>query len=605
MLAKLGYYSRVDVWRIVGRILRRPGPLAAFDTLLWFCAIIVSLSIRYVDFHDGPPRMGFAWGLAASILTFHSLAFGSWLYRRRYRLGSKEEVIAVTRVTIGTSAIVTLGSLLWPGQRPLPISASILAGLLALLGMLAGRTAIRASKEHERRSFGEPALVFGLGVAGMQILETMLADPESPYTPVGLLDDDKFKQSMRLRGLKCYGGLDDIKTAALATGATTLIVAVVTGQAEFYQHVSYACSKAGLDVKIVPPLSTLLQHSGTIRDLNDITITDLLGRREIETDLHQIAGYLRNRRVLVTGAGGSIGSELCRQLNQLPLAELIMVDRDESALHGLQLSLHNRALLDTPDVVLLDIRDSAAVSTLFAARKPHVVFHAAALKHLPMLEQYPDEAWKTNVLGSRNVIEAAAATQVEVFVNISTDKAANPTSVLGFSKRIAERLTTFTSQTSQGRYVSVRFGNVLGSRGSVLTSFTDQIAKGGPVTVTDPAVTRFFMTISEAVQLTLQAAAIGESGTTLVLDMGSPVRIVDIARQMIVLSKRHIDITFTGLRPGEKLDEELFDLEEHAEQTDHPLISAVRVQELAADGLDSAYPTFSLKIISSSCLLYT
>lgn len=567
-------------WRAVGRVLRRPRLLAVYDTVTWICAVIVSLSLRYIDSVDGAPRMGFAWGLVATTLVFHALAFTAWLYRRRYRLGSKEEVIAVTRVAIGTSTIVTLGSVLWPGARPLPISASILCGLLALLAMLAGRTAIRVSKEHERRSSGEPALVFGLGVAGMQVLETMLADPESPYTPVGLLDDDKFKQSMRLRGLKCYGGKDAIAAAASATGATTLIVAVVTGKAEFYQDISHAASESGLDVKIVPPLSTLLQQSAAIRDLNDITITDLLGRREIETDLHQIAGYLRGRRVLVTGAGGSIGSEICRQVNQFPVAELIMLDRDESALHGVQLSLNNRALLDTPDVVLADIRDRAAMMTLFEQRRPQVVFHAAALKHLPMLEQYPEEAWKTNVLGSSNLLEAAQAQGVEVFVNISTDKAANPTSNLGYSKRIAERLTAQVSASNAGKYVSVRFGNVLGSRGSVLTTFAGQISAGGPVTVTDSEVSRYFMTIGEAVQLTLQAAAVGGTGMTLVLDMGQPVKIVDLAHQMISLSKRHIGIVFTGLRAGEKMYEELFDSDELPERTGHELVSAVTVQPL-------------------------
>ena len=235
-----------------------------------------------------------------------------------------------------------------------------------------------------------------------------------------------------------------------------------------------------------------------------------------------------------------------------------MLDRDESALHALQMSMTGRALLDTEDLLLADIRDQEALREVFHRHRPQVVFHAAALKHLPMLEQYPEEAWKTNVLGTANVLEAASDVGVEVFVNISTDKAANPTSVLGFSKRIAERLTASVASETTGKFISVRFGNVLGSRGSVLPAFAAQIARGGPVTVTDPAVTRFFMMIPEACQLVIQATAIGGDGEALVLDMGQPVLILDVARQMIEMSGRHdVAIEFTGLRDGEKLHEEL------------------------------------------------
>ncbi len=255
----------------------------------------------------------------------------------------------------------------------------------------------------------------------------------------------------------------------------------------------------------------------------------MLGRNQLDTDIDSIAEYLTGRRVLVTGAGGSIGSELCRQIHRFEPAELMMLDRDESALHSVQLSIHGRALLDSDDVILCDIRDLDAVRTVFAQRRPDVVFHAAALKHLPMLEQYPAEAVKTNILGTRNVLDAADLVAVGRFVNISTDKAANPSSVLGYSKRIAERITADRARGAEGAYLSVRFGNVLGSRGSVLTSFANQIAHGGPLTVTHPDVTRYFMTIEEACQLVIQAAAIGGPGEALVLDMGQPIKIHDVA----------------------------------------------------------------------------
>ena len=281
--------------------------------------------------------------------------------------------------------------------------------------------------------------------------------------------------------------------------------------------------------------------------------------------------------MLVTGAGGSIGSELCRQIAKFGPAELIMLDRDESALHAVQLSIYGRAMLDCDDVVLADIRDSLYIDTLLEQRKPEVVFHAAALKHLPMLEQYPGEAIKTNVWGTLSILEAARAHGVERFVNISTDKAANPCSVLGYSKRLAEGLTAAIAAETEGTFLSVRFGNVLGSRGSVLTAFTAQIAQGGPVTVTHPEVTRYFMTVQEAVQLVIQAAAIGRDGEALVLDMGEPVSIDAVARQLIELSGKRIDIVYTGLRDGEKMHEELWGDGEHDERLAHPRVSHTTV----------------------------
>ena len=259
----------------------------------------------------------------------------------------------------------------------------------------------------------------------------------------------------------------------------------------------------------------------------------------------------------VTGAGGSIGSELARQVHGFGPSELILLDRDESGLHGVQLSIYGQGMLDTPDMVLADIRDEETVADVFARHRPEVVFHAAALKHLPMLEQYPDEGWKTNVLGTRNVLRAARANGCERFVNVSTDKAADPSSVLGRTKRAAEQLTAWYARGTQGTYLSVRFGNVLGSRGSMLHTFTSQIRSGGPVTVTHPEVTRYFMTIPEACELVIQGGAVGLRGEVLVLDMGEPVSILGVAQRLIAQSGKRIEIVFTGLRPGEKMHEVL------------------------------------------------
>jgi FlaA1/EpsC-like NDP-sugar epimerase len=295
-----------------------------------------------------------------------------------------------------------------------------------------------------------------------------------------------------------------------------------------------------LTVKVLPAVSELIDGHVDVNDIRDVNEVDLLGRHQIETDISEIAGYLRGKRVLVTGAGGSIGSELCSQIHRYSPAELMMLDRDESALHAVQLSIEGRALLDTPNLILADIRDAETILQLFNQRKPEVVFHAAALKHLPLLEMYPAEAIKSNVYGTLNILDAAVRSGVERFVNISTDKAANPISVLGYSKRAAELITSQIATTAAGSYMSVRFGNVLGSSGSFIHAFRAQIENGGPVTVTDRDVTRYFKTIPEAVQLVIQAGAIGNNGDALILDMGKPVRIADVAKQRIKQSRRRL-----------------------------------------------------------------
>ena len=342
-----------------------------------------------------------------------------------------------------------------------------------------------------------------------------------------------------------------------------------------------------MTVLVLPPVSELL---GTVQpsDIRPVTIEDLLGRKPADVDPSSIADYVSGRRVLVTGAGGSIGSELCRQLHSYGPATLVMLDRDESGLHATQLSIEGRALLDSPSIVLADIRDRDRLFHVFTQARPDVVFHAAALKHLPLLEMHPVEGWKTNVVGTHNVLEAAQATGVTQLVNISTDKAADPSSALGFTKRLAERITADVAQRTGLNYSSVRFGNVLGSRGSMLGTFQSQVAAGGPITVTHPDVTRYFMTVHEAVALTIQAGAIAEPGEVLVLDMGEPVRIADVARRLGDQAVPPVRITYTGLRPGEKLHEVLLGDGEQDCRPRHPLISQVDVPPLSFEQLREA-----------------
>ena len=317
----------------------------------------------------------------------------------------------------------------------------------------------------------------------------------------------------------------------------------------------------------------------SLTDISEISEEDLLGRRAIGSDDSEISKFIRGKRVLVTGAGGSIGSEIVRQIDRYGPASLAMLDRDETALLNLQLSMDGTGLLTHDGLILGDIRDVDRVNQIFSEVRPEIVFHAAALKHLTTLERFPEEAYKTNVLGTQNILQASLSYGVTTFVNISTDKAVDPTSELGKSKLITERLTAGISSVDQ-RYISVRFGNVIGSNGSFLHTFRQQIKLGGPVTITHPEVTRYFMTVSEAVHLVLQSAIIGEHGETLILDMGEPVRISDIARHMIEVSKREIDIVYTGLRPGEKLHEKLVAPSETVEIREHPSIMHTRVEPL-------------------------
>ena len=511
------------------------------------------------------------------------------LFQGRAKLASLDEMLLLGTAIGAVGGVVTLfNAVILSVPRSIPAGAALLALVLSAWARASWR------RLEERGAERQPAdcdsqriLVVGAGQAGDELIRSMLRDPSRCWRPVGLLDDDLRKRHLRLRGVPVVGTTAQLSEQAEALNAKTVVLALPSADAGTINRLRIAASRAGLGVKVLPATTQLLSDQVGIRDLRDINLTDVLGRNQLDTDVEAIADYLKGRRVLVTGAGGSIGSELCRQIHRYGPAELMMLDRDESALHAVQLSIHGQALLDSDDVVLCDIRDPAAVNQIFLQRRPEVVFHAAALKHLPMLEQYPAEAVKTNIIGTRIVLDAATRVGVTKFVNISTDKAANPCSVLGYSKRIAERITAQRAETAEGAFLSVRFGNVLGSRGSVLTSFAKQIAEGGPVTVTDPEVTRFFMTIEEACQLVIQAAAIGEPGEALVLDMGEAIRITDVARQLIEQSGTPVEIVYTGLRDGEKMHEDLFGDDEPEDlRPMHQMVSHVPVPQVSEQEVD-------------------
>lgn len=568
--------------------LRQYGVLFLCDAAAWSFGILAALVLRF-DFNLA--RIHWGWTLALIGVTMLSqLAFGwlTWLYRNRYEIGSFDEVrVLVLDVTLVAVFTWVFAYLVGYGNG-IPRSTMIIAAPIAFSAMGVARYVMRLYAER-RMMPGEEAertLLYGSGYLGVQTAKRLLTDPKAQTLPVGFLDDDPAKRHQEVRGVRVLGGLKDLENAVRQTRATQIIVCIGDADATLLQRVDNAADRSGITAMVLPPLDQILNNSSVISEVRELTIEDIIGRHPVRLDTESIAPYLQDKRVLVTGAGGSIGSELCRQLARFAPRELIMLDRDETALQETQISISGHGLLDTNDVVLNDIRDAEALRGIFEEQRPEVVFHAAALKHLPMLEQYPDEAWKTNVLGTLNVLRAAEAVGVEVFVNISTDKAANPTSVLGHSKRVAEKLTAWMAERTGTRYLSVRFGNVLGSRGSMLPTFRSLIESGGPLTVTHPEATRFFMTIPEASQLVIQAGSIGRPGEVLILDMGEPVRIVDVAKRMVAQSGKDIDIVFTGLRHGEKLHEELVGEGEGDERPFHPKISHAKVDTISPEVLD-------------------
>ena len=565
----------------------RPEPGWAKQVLVDIGCFIVASGLAVLIRFDLDPSTAGAWAALALGAVMGVLQMGAGyvngLYRGRTRYASFDNVFSV----LGADVIVTvLGLMIWLGAKPatLPRSLPLSTGVLALVFMLGVRCVARwwwlrrISKAHS-----ESTIVIGAGENGEHLVRAMVSDENSPYRPVALLDDDPAKRRLQIYGVPVVGGTAELYRVLRDTGARNVVVAMSRAEASQLLAFDLVCRQAGAQLRVVPSSSQVVGGAVTLGDISEVTDEDLLGRRPVEVNEDGIRELLRGQRVLITGAGGSIGSELARQVYRYSPAAVYLLDRDESALHQVSLSIDGRAMLDKDDLILADIRDEQRMAEVFGQVRPDIVLHAAALKHMPLLEKAPHEAWKTNVLGTQTVINEAIRHGVRTLVNISTDKAANPENVLGYSKRITERLVARAEVPDGAHYVSVRFGNVLGSRGSVLTTFRAQIARGGPVTVTDPEVTRYFMTVAEAVHLVLQAASLNERRGVLVLDMGEPRRILDVARTLIDNSGRDIRIEYTGLRNGEKLHESVFDSSETPRSTSHSMVSYVPPQPLRLD----------------------
>jgi FlaA1/EpsC-like NDP-sugar epimerase len=461
-------------------------------------------------------------------------------------------------------------------HRFVPLTVAIVAGLVATMfvGLARFQTRLvsfrRRSHDLGNRA-GLNVVVVGAGRSAAELIRQMKSHEHSGLVPVGVVDDDPRTWGRSLHGVRVKGGLADLPTLLDELDVHQIVLAEPEASPATVTRIAGVADSAGVALRILPATDELVRSGLRLQDVRDLQIDDLLGREPVDTDFPRIAALLQGRRVLVTGAGGSIGSEICRQVARCLPEVLVLLDHDETHLHDVM------ATLPVPGVAeLVDIRDAARLRRVLCRHRPDVVFHAAAHKHVPMLESAPSEAVMTNIVGSANLIDAADAARVEHLVLISTDKAVRPSSVMGASKSVAEQLVLTKASESGRPWCGVRFGNVLGSRGSVIPTFSQQIQAGGPVTVTDARMTRYFMTIPEAVQLVLQAAAMSRGAELFMLEMGRPVRILDLAHRMIRLSGRRpgtdIEIRVSGMRPGEKLHEELRMPEEALFETEHPSI---------------------------------
>jgi FlaA1/EpsC-like NDP-sugar epimerase len=569
---------------------RRLAPVS-WDAFSWIVAIPLALLFRY-DFNVSGSRLLVALVSGVIAALIHIAAGSAFhLYQGRYVVGSFDEVLGLVVTCVFVGALGTFVLLIIPGSE-LPRSTFVIAAGIAAASMLGARFILRGARQQRLLSReGKKTLIYGAGDAGSQVVTLMLNDRHNEYQPVGFIDDNPRKHHLRRSGIKVLGTSSQLEEICSQTATEVLLIAIAGIQAAELLELDQRMRPLGVTVTIIPTASEIVGGAVKLGDISDVTEEDLMGRRPIKTDETEITAFIRGKRVLVTGAGGSIGSELVRQISRYRPSSLFLLDRDESALHQVQLTLDGSGHLMSPNLILADIRDAARIDEILNETRPEIVFHSAALKHLPLLERHPEEAFKTNVRGTASMLQASMDHGITHFVNISTDKAADPTSILGKSKLLTEQLTAGVPEDAKRSFVSVRFGNVLGSRGSVIETFRFQIEKGGPVTVTDETVTRFFMTIREAVHLVLQAAVIGSHGETLILDMGSPIKIVDLAQHMINRSGRDISVEFTGLRPGEKAHEILVSSTEEPKQTFHELITSSRVSQLPLPGPSNIHET--------------
>jgi FlaA1/EpsC-like NDP-sugar epimerase len=550
--------------------LQRNTPLAALDLAIVCVAYLATLVLRFEGAIPERYWRSF-WVFLPAIAITHLLTnrlFG--LYGEVWRYASVREARRVVSAVATAGGLVVGADLLM--DRPLPFSVVTFGAFLSLMGFGAVRFQSRLFAFRRRSALKQRSrvLLVGAGEAGDMVVKDLLHNPTLGIEPVGFVDDDPRKVGRFLHEVRIVGPRAEIPSLVRQLRVDQVLLAIPSATGEVVRHVAALCEEAGVPLRVLPSVREVVKGRIVARDFRDLKIEDLLGRQQVVTDLEAVGRMVRDRRVLITGGGGSIGSEIARQVASFDPSELMLLDHDETHLHDVFTALEGMGNIG---VVLADIRDQDRVFEVFSKHRPEVVFHTAAHKHVPLLESHAEEAVLTNVIGTAFVAEAAVATGVDRFVLISTDKAVRPTSVMGVSKWFAEQIVRSMANDS-GVFCAVRFGNVLGSRGSVVPTFMRQIAHGGPVTVTDTRMTRYFMSTSEAVQLVLQAAALSQSREVFTLEMGEPLNIYELARRVIRLSGRvpgkDVEIQVIGARPGEKLEEDIVDPDEKPLPTSHP-----------------------------------
>lgn len=546
---------------ILKKIIRQ-GAMMILDAIFVILALYGSLWLRFEGnipfrFFNFWATYGFLLaGLAVLVFLVMGIYSSMWRYASIYDMAQIFVSVSVYNILLWVAVFFLPGTL--------PRTVYIISWLLimALVGgsrlsarMFASWRARRPVQQSKTR-----ILIIGAGQAASMVIKELLEHPGLGY-PVVVLDDDASKHGLRVNGIRVAGGMDKLNAVVERHAIDEILIAIPSASEEKIREILNMCKETGCRLRRLPGLYKIIDGKTVMEQVRDVNISDLLGRPEIDLGREAVSGYITGKKVFVTGAGGSIGSELCRQIAFFQPAELIMLDIYENNLYELQLELGERYPGLGIMALVGSIRDKGRMEEIFSQQKPQIVFHAAAHKHVPLMEASPGEAIKNNLSGTVNVARVADRHLAEKFVLISTDKAVNPTSVMGATKRMAEIATQHINKKSKTEYSAVRFGNVLGSQGSVIPIFQNQIAKGGPVRITHPDITRYFMTVTEAVQLVLQAGSIAKGGEVFVLDMGEPVKIVDLAKDLIRLSgyrpDKDIRIEFCGLRPGEKMYEEL------------------------------------------------
>lgn len=559
--------------------------LLVLDALLLGLCTLVAYVVRFEGFEWGPANLYTALVyLAVSLPLKLGVLLYVGLYRRLWRfagVAELEHILVATAISASLSTLIGAAVLPGLGITPLRVPLSVLfidaclsAGAVALprlfIRLLGRRTQWRRLEAARR------VLIVGAGAAGEVIVKELLSHPQLGLNPIGFVDDDRSKHGHRLCDLPVHGSLSAIKDLVLRYDVEEVIIAMPRAPGAVVREVVRAAMEAGVKTRTVPGIFDIISGRVAVASLRQVEIQDLLRREPIQTDLEQVRVLATGETVLVTGAGGSIGAELCRQLARLEPAQVLVLGHGENSIFDVMAELNEHYPNIDAVPIIGDVRDRERMRLVFERYRPYSVFHAAAHKHVPLMEENMAEAVTNNVLGTRNIAELSAECGVEHLVLISTDKAVRPTNVMGATKRVAEQIVQEIAEIHCRNFVAVRFGNVLGSRGSVVPTFLRQIQAGGPVTVTHPEMRRYFMTIPEAVQLVLQAGAIGKGGEVFVLDMGEPVKILDLATDLIRLSGlevgNDIEIRFTGTRPGEKLYEELFFDSESALPTGHPKV---------------------------------